>query len=139
MTLFTGVQTPLGGENSPFPGATVNIISDTNEHLEAILQLTVPIADGDTLLLSSFVNGIATPEPGDGAVEDGLDVRASHGIVDFSNTGALTIIVPEGVSISGSDALLANIVVTAPVPVPAAIWLFGSVLGLLGWRHRKVA
>ncbi|UCG73964.1 MAG: PEP-CTERM sorting domain-containing protein [Chromatiales bacterium] len=27
----------------------------------------------------------------------------------------------------------------APVPVPAAVWLFGSALGLLGWLRRKQA
>jgi len=27
----------------------------------------------------------------------------------------------------------------APIPVPAAVWLFGSALGLLGWMRRKVA
>ena len=28
---------------------------------------------------------------------------------------------------------------TATVPVPAALWLFGSALGLLGWMRRKAA
>jgi hypothetical protein len=30
-------------------------------------------------------------------------------------------------------------ILTAVVPVPAAVWLFGSALGLLGWVRRKVA
>jgi len=29
--------------------------------------------------------------------------------------------------------------IVAPVPVPAAVWLFGSALGLLGWMRRKAA
>lgn len=28
---------------------------------------------------------------------------------------------------------------TSVVPIPAAVWLFGSALGLLGWRTRKAA
>ncbi len=27
----------------------------------------------------------------------------------------------------------------APVPIPASIWLFGSAIGLLGWKKRKAA
>ena len=27
----------------------------------------------------------------------------------------------------------------APIPVPAAVWLFGSALGVLGWLRRKSA
>lgn len=27
----------------------------------------------------------------------------------------------------------------APIPVPAAVWLFGSALGLLGWTRRRMA
>jgi len=30
-------------------------------------------------------------------------------------------------------------VVASTVPVPAAVWLFGSALGLLGWRRRRTA
>ena len=28
---------------------------------------------------------------------------------------------------------------TTPIPVPAAVWLFGSALGLLGWVRRRTA
>jgi len=33
-------------------------------------------------------------------------------------------------------AISGNLIV-APVPVPAAVWLFGSAIGLLGWMRRK--
>ena len=36
----------------------------------------------------------------------------------------------------GGEAFLANI---SPVPVPPAVWLFGSALGALGWLRRKTA
>ncbi len=30
-------------------------------------------------------------------------------------------------------------IMMAPIPVPAAVWLFGSALGLLGWMRRKTS
>ena len=32
-----------------------------------------------------------------------------------------------------------TLVVANPIPVPAAVWLFGSALGLLGWARRKTS
>lgn len=54
---------------------------------------------------------------------------------DFGNTAQLSLIVPEGVTWqSASGAFL----VPAPVPVPAAVWLFGSgLLGLIGIARSK--
>jgi len=56
------------------------------------------------------------------------------GQFDASNTAVLSIDLPEGFTYtSGSGVLL-----TSPVPVPAAVWLFGSsLLGLLGVARRK--
>jgi len=45
-----------------------------------------------------------------------------------------------GVNAWGSPdatAYLDNIVITSVVPIPAAVWLFGSGLGLLGWLRRR--
>jgi hypothetical protein len=50
--------------------------------------------------------------------------------VQFSSVG-------DGFSYSYADLTLDNIIVGAAVPVPAAIWLFGSALAGLGWFRRK--
>ncbi|MFQ5635458.1 MAG: hypothetical protein ACE5G3_09030, partial [Gammaproteobacteria bacterium] len=36
----------------------------------------------------------------------------------------------------GGSGLFDNAVDLEAVPVPAAAWLFGSALAMLGWRHR---
>jgi hypothetical protein len=36
--------------------------------------------------------------------------------------------------LSGTDVLTATV---AAVPIPAAVWLFGSGLGLLGWFRKR--
>ncbi|MGI9341665.1 MAG: hypothetical protein ACR2QV_02375 [Gammaproteobacteria bacterium] len=40
----------------------------------------------------------------------------------------------------GTNMFYDNIVIdVTPIPVPAAVWLFGSALGLLGWMRRKAS
>ena len=40
---------------------------------------------------------------------------------------------------TGNNSIYKVNLTTAAVPVPAAVWLFGSALGLLGWMRRRVA
>lgn len=40
---------------------------------------------------------------------------------------------------SGNNSIYKVEFSTAAVPVPAAVWLFGSALGLLGWMRRRAA
>jgi hypothetical protein len=50
--------------------------------------------------------------------------------------GTLSLDAFEGVTVPDVRSLLAGGTVTA-VPIPAAVWLFGSALAGLGWMHRK--
>jgi len=131
-TVFTGVESPLfGGSSMDYAGATADILGLTTDNLDAILRLTFPLALGDSFLLNGFVNGTAgpSPDPADLDITDGVSILAAAGIVDFSNTVQLRVLLPEGYSLGGDDPLLNNIVYASAVPVPASIWLMLS--GLL--------
>jgi probable HAF family extracellular repeat protein len=75
---------------------------------------------------------------------DGTNIIDLNSVVDLSGTGIVTLteafdinangdIVGVGVTASGQEQAF---ILTA-VPVPAAVWLFGSALGLLGWMRRR--
>ncbi|MFW2403349.1 MAG: hypothetical protein ACN4GT_01200 [Gammaproteobacteria bacterium] len=66
-------------------------------------------------------------------------------VVDASATGGITL---QFNSTCGADAncfadfSIDNVKIfadVAAIPVPAAVWLFGSAIGLLGWMRRKVS
>jgi hypothetical protein len=71
-----------------------------------------------------------------------IDIYTTAGLVSgasetmtITDTGAnIAYVIAEGVSPDavGFDNLVAN-----TVPIPAAVWLFGSGLGLLGWFKRR--
>jgi hypothetical protein len=64
----------------------------------------------------------------------GSDLPWDTAVVDWTNLIRVEFIVPtEGFNIGFVD----NVVVDNVVPIPAAVWLFGSGLGLLGWLRRR--
>ncbi len=72
---------------------------------------------------------------GAGAQQQGLDFATSTvsfggGTLFMETAGFNTVPGLTGAQLTFS---------VAPVPVPAAAWLFGSALGLLGWMRRKIA
>lgn len=59
---------------------------------------------------------------------------ANGAFANFGNTAAISVSLPEGYTFGSYSGVL----LTAPVPVPAAVWLFGSgLLGLIGVARRK--
>ncbi len=142
-TIFgSSVSSVLGGGGSmEFDGASAEVISATLENLDAILRLTFPLTIGDSFSLAGVMIGGAGPSPDitDTDMTDGFDVLAAAGAVDFSNSASLSIILPAGYSFSGEDPLLSSIVSSAPVPIPAALWLFVSGLMVLVRKRRCLA
>jgi hypothetical protein len=67
-------------------------------------------------------------DPGNVWSSYGFTFSASNPTMDLSITG---ISLPQGRIYIGLDN------VSIAVPLPAAVWLFGSALGLLGWMRRK--
>lgn len=132
-TTFGSSVAEFLGPSMDYAGASVELISAELDNLEAILRLTAPVSVGDSFLLTGFVIGGAgpSPDPADTDMNDGVDVLASAGAVDFSNTASIRILLPDGYSFSGADPLLDNIVVAAPVPLPAPLYLMFAACAML--------
>ena len=103
----------IGGPN---PDATGFFVRDNIDVGAVLFDLTSP-------LVEAFDNSLVIT----------ANLAISQELSDFLN-GAGVI----GDNVTGVDAGLALAVADASVvPVPAAVWLFGSALALLGWVRRK--
>jgi hypothetical protein len=123
----------------------------------------VPIASGTATATTSNIGSISGNTAYDFPI-DGLNVNLSSGSYwlgyhhDFSiegTTSAATIGNPgsfmqtdwgtnfrteeDVIRIFGAVGDLSFQIRGSAIPVPAAVWLFGSALGLLGWMRRKSA
>ena len=139
-SLFEGRQSPLGGgPASGYAGASAQVFSATAADLDAVVRLSFAASVGDMLMISAMAAGTATPEPdpADDATDGRVSVFASAGAVDFRNTGRLSVFLPAGYSLAGSDPLLDNVVFTTPVPEPSAVWLMLAGVVLLGGLMRR--
>ncbi len=87
----------------------------------------------------------ATAEPGIvGYMGGGSYASGSVGSADWLNLEYVDFGVSSCCGVPGGQpeflqVTIDNVVVGAAIPIPAAVWLFGSGLGLLGWMKRKRA
>ena len=80
----------------------------------------------------SNVGPVVTDPGGDGLSELDLRIIANNVRIDLAHSDW------ELGDIVSFDFVTEDIPIP-PVPVPAAVWLFGSALGVLGWMRRKAA
>lgn len=72
-----------------------------------------------------------------------MDTFSGDGIPDLATLGMMSPLLVITNSLTGFTEWLAPLsdisYSTAPVPVPSAVWLFASGLGVMGWLRRKAA
>jgi hypothetical protein len=131
---------------------TDNFLNGDGTSRADLFVIEVGVAEGSTLEVSpnGSVWTLLGEIPGDADVDDcttrfgstcyGFDVDAfGFGITDTLTFVRITDLGLEATSNPpGSDIDAVGAIQTV-IPVPAAVWLFGSALGLLGWVRRRQA
>jgi hypothetical protein len=137
----TGITSPIGG--LAYDGLTMYTI---NVQGSISSLYSVNLGTGAASLIGSTGVALTGLEFGsDGVLYTLGNAAGSNGDNLYSInplTGASTLLGNLGVGVIncgqfGGAGCSLNGLTTAAVPIPAAFWLFGSALGLLGWMRRK--
>lgn len=141
LQVFDGTGNVILNPSIPGLTSTTSFLDTDPSSLHMIINLTVPINNGDQLIFGGTAFGGAThaflEDFRNLAVGDTGNIDAAEGNVDFLNTALIGIELPAGFTLIGADAPPASIVNTSAVPLPLSIWLFGSAIAVLGGFKRK--
>ena len=122
------------------PGCTATMKSDSGASFGLVSLAMQNIApapgDGPLTITGSLVGG--------GQIQTVLNVTGDwNNYVFDAGWSDLTQVLLGGTSASGFNGIVVDNIATTPgsvVPIPAAVWLFGSALAGLGWmRRRRIA
>lgn len=123
-------------------GAPIYLLNDTK-----LADSNSDLWDGtiDTAFeVNEFGNTVATVNMWTGTSPDGTEnVGFALGTVSaiYGNSSITTGWILQGQAATSAArplyAISGNLI--APIPIPAALWLFGSAIGLLGWMRRKAS
>jgi len=152
----TGTAVDDGAGNITLTGLGWSFVGGGNSYSASIAGTTT-LAAGTTLLNSggscAFVSGTNVCDPASvrsgwaqpvfytGIASDNATTCVNDRCrVDLLLSGStLTMEVKRALSESGTSAAFQKLTFTfAAIPVPAAVWLFGSALGILGLARRKL-
>ena len=143
---FFGCASANPMEANQFAGGTTIFDTAANGGLGASVFPTYgdagfnPLTGGST---TSFFNETGDPISGatNGGLgsDNGLDAIAFDMVLEGGQDpqagGTVRFLVFSGTA--STAYMVEGTILAAPVPVPAAVWLFGSALGLLGWMRRR--
>ncbi|MGI9289663.1 MAG: VPLPA-CTERM sorting domain-containing protein [Gammaproteobacteria bacterium] len=150
-TVVYDVDNPLNGEtptapfNSIMIGASAGPLIDINNYDETAYIDIFDLAFISSLPSSgSFENPLNASWPAEEFDSAWILSSVDLSLYDWSLSGKVNAGFDcNGLGSAGClnpDSLRMNLLVAnSTVPVPAAVWLFGSALGLLGWKRRKRA
>ncbi|MDJ0927948.1 MAG: hypothetical protein QNJ73_09900 [Gammaproteobacteria bacterium] len=110
--------------SGPSINATLDINSLTYDSIDVVFTETFNVPN----LNPNFLIGPAL------TVFSSTNFTTAFSQTDFFDTASLSIDLPPGLSFSSESGVF----LTA-IPIPPALWLFGSALGLLGWLKRRHA
>jgi hypothetical protein len=164
ITITVGAGAPVPTAGSGFANLTSNVLSYSfNDGRQTLTESNSTLR---SFLLAADLNGDlfghqASVDTGPGGLMDGdptglnvgdqiIFMRTElgpdpSGVGDFASVlqcvGGSCLFSPTEFAVDSARTLstLPNNWSVAPVPVPAAAWLFASALGLLGWARRKQA